>query len=220
MTTCCENWRIPRRNMHRRCCRWTSTMNILGKLLTSCSMFSWIFSPGLYHIMSSYKQSMEWWCKLVLNRCVCVCLIVFLLRRYVAGYVSIALWVSENKIVLLWSCLFVSDMPHRAELVPIIVSSFTSLVIRGVSSLVIAQTQVSAPLNWINSQPVIGYRKGRAIPCTYVCVCLYMLMHVSMLVCVCVCVRVCVHWTGGWMWQTPPAFLYPRYYVRGHNLIP
>ena len=37
MTTCCENWRIPRRNMHRR---WTSTMNTLGKPLTSCSMFS------------------------------------------------------------------------------------------------------------------------------------------------------------------------------------
>ena len=37
---------------------------------------------------------------------------------------------------------------------------FFLLVIRGVPSLIFAQTQVSAPLN---SQPVNGYRKGRAL---------------------------------------------------------
>ena len=40
MTTFCKNWKTPRRNMHRRCCRWTSTMSTLGKPLTLCSMFS------------------------------------------------------------------------------------------------------------------------------------------------------------------------------------
>ena len=38
---------------------------------------------------------------------------------------------------------------------------FFLLVIRGVPSLILTQTQVSAPLN---SQPVIGYRKGGATP--------------------------------------------------------
>ena len=40
-------------------------------------------------------------------------------------------------------------------------SSFLLLVVRGVPSLILAQTQVSAPLN---SRPVIGYRKGGATP--------------------------------------------------------
>ena len=40
-----------------------------------------------------------------------------------------------------------------------------SAVIRGVPSLIFAQTQVSAPLN---SRPVDGYRKGGATPiCTW-----------------------------------------------------
>ena len=40
-----------------------------------------------------------------------------------------------------------------------------SLVIRRVPSLIVAQTQVSAPLN---SRPVDGYRKGGATPiCTW-----------------------------------------------------
>ena len=51
------------------------------------------------------------------------------------------------------------DILYRAKLVPMCVS-FT-LVIRGVPSLIFAQTQVSAPLN---SRPVIGYRKGGATP--------------------------------------------------------
>ena len=38
---------------------------------------------------------------------------------------------------------------------------FFLLVIRGVPSLILAQTQVSAPLN---SRPVDGYRKGGATP--------------------------------------------------------
>ena len=38
---------------------------------------------------------------------------------------------------------------------------FSLLVIRGVPSLIIAQSQVSAPLN---SRPVIVYRKGGATP--------------------------------------------------------
>ena len=42
---------------------------------------------------------------------------------------------------------------------------FFLLVIRGVPSLIFAQTQVSAPLN---SRPVDGYRKGGATPvCTW-----------------------------------------------------
>ena len=75
----------------------------------------------------------------------------------------------ENKIndfslILLWRCLFVGDVLYRAKLVPMCVS-FTLLVIRGVPSLIFAQTQVSAPLN---SRPVDGYRKGRATPiCTW-----------------------------------------------------
>ena len=38
---------------------------------------------------------------------------------------------------------------------------FFLLVIREVPSLILAQTQVSAPLN---SRPVVGYRKGGATP--------------------------------------------------------
>ena len=40
-------------------------------------------------------------------------------------------------------------------------SRISWLIIRGVPSLIIAQTQVSAPLN---SQPVNGYRKGGVTP--------------------------------------------------------
>ena len=40
-------------------------------------------------------------------------------------------------------------------------SSFLLLVVRGVPSLILAQSQVSTPLN---SRPVIGYRQGRATP--------------------------------------------------------
>ena len=44
-------------------------------------------------------------------------------------------------------------------------SQFLLLVVRGVPSLIFAQTQVSAPLN---SRPVDGYRKGGATPiCTW-----------------------------------------------------
>ena len=52
------------------------------------------------------------------------------------------------------------DILYRAALVPMRVL-FTLLVIRGVPSLIFAQTQVSAPLN---SRPVDGYRKGGATP--------------------------------------------------------
>ena len=41
------------------------------------------------------------------------------------------------------------------------ISSFLLLVVGGVPSLILAQSQVSAPLN---SRPVIGYREGRATP--------------------------------------------------------
>ena len=41
------------------------------------------------------------------------------------------------------------------------VHGFLLLVIRGVPSLILTQTQVSAPLN---SRPVDGYRKGGATP--------------------------------------------------------
>ena len=40
-------------------------------------------------------------------------------------------------------------------------SSFLLLVVRGVPNLILAQSQVSAPLN---SRPVIGYREGGATP--------------------------------------------------------
>ena len=41
------------------------------------------------------------------------------------------------------------------------VHGFLLLVIRGVPSLILAQSQVSAPLN---SRPVTGYRRGGATP--------------------------------------------------------
>ena len=52
-----------------------------------------------------------------------------------------------------------SDILYRAVLVSI--CEYCLLVIRGVPSLILTQTQLSAPLN---SRPVDGYRKGGATP--------------------------------------------------------
>ena len=43
----------------------------------------------------------------------------------------------------------------------LLLPGFSWLIIRGVPSLIIVQTQVSAPLN---SRPVNGYRKGGPLP--------------------------------------------------------
>ena len=75
--------------------------------------------------------------------------------------VSIAVWVSEDKIIdfcllfLFWRHLFVSDILYRAELHVFLVDH------QGDPSLVITQTQVSASLN---SWPVVSYRRAEPLP--------------------------------------------------------
>ena len=108
----------------------------------------------------------------------CVFVSVCVIRR-VAGNMSIALWASENgftfgELVCVWyailSTIKLSYLVAIWILCKYEISSFTTffqnlrfyvLIIRRVPSLIIAQTQVSFPLN---SWPVDGYRKARATP--------------------------------------------------------
>ena len=74
-----------------------------------------------------------------------------------------------NKVSCMWECVCIWCGPGITvafDCFAVYSSVFFLLVIRGVASLISAQTlQVSAPLN---SQPMDGYRKGRATPiCTW-----------------------------------------------------
>ena len=110
----------------------------------------------------------------------CVFVSVCVIRR-LAGNMSIALWASENDFTFVCVWYTILGTIKLSYLVAIWIlckyeiSSFTTtffqnlwfyvLIFRGVPSLIIAQTQVSFPLN---SWPVDGYRKAGATPiCIY-----------------------------------------------------
>ena len=73
---------------------------------------------------------------------------------------SLSLWGYHSS-----SYIFDCSAISSSRLFFVVVFLFFLLVIRGVPSLILAQTQVSAPLN---SRPVDGYRKGGATPILYV----------------------------------------------------